>query len=126
METEMSGAKSFQIYRELLKTRSPPIIPFLGIILSDLTFAEGGNLNNTPDGLVNWSKRSILAGVLSHFKQLQQSSSNYPFEESLMKDCFLDQIEKPQKQPGDLYDMSLKIEPKEGPVQQKKRFLTYK
>jgi len=118
VENEMSSANSFKIYRELLKTRHPPLIPFLGIILSDLTFTEEGNLNNTPDGLVNWGKRALLAGVLTRFKA-QQLKANYDIEESQMKDCILQEIEKKMVPPGDLYDLSLKIEPRDGPGKKK-------
>lgn len=118
VENEMSSANSFKIYRELLKTRHPPLIPFLGIILSDLTFTEDGNLNNTPDGLINWGKRTLLAGVLTRFKA-QQLKASYNIEESPMKECFLQEVEKPMVPPGDLYDLSLKIEPREGPPKKK-------
>jgi son of sevenless-like protein len=87
VENEMSSANSFKIYRELLKTRHPPLIPFLGIFLSDLTFTEEGNLNNTPDGLINWGKRTLLAGVLTRFKA-QQLKANYNIEESPMKEWY--------------------------------------
>jgi len=56
-----------------------------GIVLSDLTFSEEGNPNNTPEGLVNWSKRTLLASVLSSLKR-HQSKCNYDFEETPMKD----------------------------------------
>lgn len=87
IENEMSSANSFKIYRELLKTRHPPLIPFLGIILSDLTFTEDGNPNNTPEGLINWGKRTLLSAVLTKFKYLQ-SKCNYDFEETPMKDWY--------------------------------------
>lgn len=40
-----SRDNNFKIFRDSLRTVSPPSIPFLGLYLSDLTFIEEGNSN---------------------------------------------------------------------------------
>jgi len=40
-------------------------------MLSDLTFIEDGNSDNTVDNLINWQKRSLLAKILTDFTHLQ-------------------------------------------------------
>jgi len=56
--------------------------------LSDLTFTEDGNLNLTPEGLINWGKRSLLYNILVNFKQ-QQARCHFDFEDSKMREWFL-------------------------------------
>jgi hypothetical protein len=46
---------NFGSLRELVKKSSPPMIPYLGAYLSDLTFKDV-DPNFTDDGLVNFGK----------------------------------------------------------------------
>jgi len=46
-----------------------------GVILSDLTFIEDGNPDLTEDGMVNWTKRMMLYGVLSQFVDYQRRAN---------------------------------------------------
>lgn len=51
--------KNYAELRRVLKTVPPPIIPYLGMYLTDLTFIEEGN-KDVIDGLINFSKRRYL------------------------------------------------------------------
>ena len=56
IENEMSSASSFRVYRQNLHKDRSACVPFLGVILSDLTFMEDGNPDFTENGLINWQK----------------------------------------------------------------------
>lgn len=43
LEALMTMTGSFRVYREHLAHVSPPAVPYIGVSLSDLTFAEDGN-----------------------------------------------------------------------------------
>jgi len=81
---------------------------------------ENGNPNLTAEGLINWGKKKKLAQILGAFKTFQ-SSCFYDIDESLMKSSFLAELAKPQAQPGDLYERSLAIEPREGMILDRKK-----
>ena len=48
IKTLVSPEKNHKVYRELLKSTTPPCIPYLGIYLADLTFIE-----EITDNLIN-------------------------------------------------------------------------
>jgi len=114
IETEMSSLGSFKTYRRILREGSPPAIPFLGVPLSDLTFIEDGNPDLTPDGRVNWQKRSLLFKILLDFTDTQRACGYPDIKESPLRKSFLFRTEEPLKTIQELYDVSLRLEPREG------------
>ncbi len=62
----MSSDKSWSVYRETLHQTSTPLIPYLGVYLSDLVFIETGN-SDWWDGsnLVNFKKCRFIAKVIT-------------------------------------------------------------
>ena len=50
---------------------SPPVVPYVGLYLSDLTFIDEGNPNEI-NGLINFSKRMLLYEVIQQVQQYQQ------------------------------------------------------
>ncbi len=56
LEEKMSTDKSHKRYRELLEESYPPLIPFLGVYLTDLTFVGDGNPDMIGDKH-NFTKR---------------------------------------------------------------------
>eukprot|EP01103_Thecamoeba_quadrilineata_P014814 TRINITY_DN4508_c0_g1_i2.p1 TRINITY_DN4508_c0_g1~~TRINITY_DN4508_c0_g1_i2.p1 ORF type:complete len:806 (+),score=199.71 TRINITY_DN4508_c0_g1_i2:277-2694(+) len=73
LKREISPENNFLNIRSILHQEDPPSIPYLGIFLTDLTFIEDGNPDLLADGLINFTKRKRLAGVIQEIKQYQQS-----------------------------------------------------
>ena|SRR3990167_2034898 len=67
----MSPDKSWQEYRNLLDTLSPPLVPYLGVFLTDLTFIQDGN-KDTVDGKINWKKIQMVNAILEKVKKFQK------------------------------------------------------
>jgi len=67
-----------------------------GVILSDLTFIEDGNPDFTEDGMVNWTKRTMLYGVLSQFVEYQRRANFrfavHPSKNKLLASLAADQL----------------------------------
>jgi len=84
----MEQVHNYPKYRQLLKQRSPPIIPFLGIHLTDLTFIEE-NPDTTPTGLINFEKMYLIAKVLKEILRCQ--STKYEFSKVNVIQEFLEQ-----------------------------------
>lgn len=64
LEKLMNMEGSYKGYREALKNAQPPVIPYLGVYLSDLTFVEDGN-PDFIDNLINFSKRQLIYDTIS-------------------------------------------------------------
>lgn len=66
---------SFSAYRSTLLSSAPPLIPYLGIHLTDLTFIEEGN-RDMQAHLINFAKRRLLYQTISALQNFQQTGYN--------------------------------------------------
>ncbi|KAI8907028.1 hypothetical protein DFJ77DRAFT_187350 [Powellomyces hirtus] len=101
-------------YRKVLKELAPPAVPFLGVSLTDLTFTELGNPDFLPDtSLINFDKRRKVYQILTQSIQKYQAVPYPLVPVSGIRD-FLSGLGSMQLFNDDeLYDWSLKVEPKE-------------
>lgn len=79
LKSYINTKSSYKNLRDAIHTANPPIIPYLGVYLSDLTFIEDGNPDVVHGGLINFDKRRLLASVLTEIQQYQQTP--YPLQE---------------------------------------------
>ncbi|KAJ3438889.1 ras guanine nucleotide exchange factor a [Anaeramoeba flamelloides] len=63
--------KGYKEYRDRLDKTEPPLVPYLGIFLTDITFISSGS-PSTIDGLINFSKRKLLYNVVSKIQEYQR------------------------------------------------------
>uniref|UniRef100_A0A8C8X0Y0 CRK SH3-binding GNRP n=1 Tax=Panthera leo TaxID=9689 RepID=A0A8C8X0Y0_PANLE len=70
--TLIDSSSSFRAYRAALSEVEPPCIPYLGLILQDLTFVHLGNPDYI-DGKVNFSKRWQQFNILDSIRCFQQA-----------------------------------------------------
>lgn len=105
----MSTSKNFKEYRETIKLCEQPILPYLGVYLTDLTFIEDGHKDTSADGKINFLKRTQLASVIQDIMQYQQLPYKYdavPWVQQEFEGWEI-VIEKVQ------YGLSLEVEPRE-------------
>eukprot|EP01088_Endostelium_zonatum_P020408 TRINITY_DN74_c8_g1_i1.p1 TRINITY_DN74_c8_g1~~TRINITY_DN74_c8_g1_i1.p1 ORF type:complete len:731 (-),score=130.34 TRINITY_DN74_c8_g1_i1:81-2273(-) len=57
----------------------PGLIPYIGVIMRDLTISMEGNKKYSEDGTVNWATLEVLGGVLKQFLKYQYLSQKYIF-----------------------------------------------
>ena len=76
LDSEMKHDSSYKRYRLASREAIPPIVPYIGIYLTDLTFIEDGNPNNCENNHINITKFEKIANVISEFKSHQ---NRYPF-----------------------------------------------
>jgi len=89
----------------------PP--PSSGILLSDLTFTEDGNPDFVGPNEINWSKRALLYTLLSELTNLQRVCYYKNLTEQPIRKGFMLRLAQQQIKTEDLYDLSLKLEPRE-------------
>ncbi|KAJ3342817.1 hypothetical protein HDU93_000947 [Gonapodya sp. JEL0774] len=68
----LSPKGQYANYRKALKALQPPVLPFLGVYLTDLTFLELGNQDFLPEShLINFDKRRKAAQIVGEILQYQ-------------------------------------------------------
>jgi son of sevenless len=82
----MSQTGSCKNYRETIHSVQPPLVPYIGVYLTDLTFVEDANPNFLPpphDSYINFQKRRLTASVIQEVEQYQQTPYNLQVIEKL-------------------------------------------
>jgi len=102
VEELMSPKSNYSAYRQRLHSETPPCLPYLGVYLIDLTFTEEGNKDEI-EGLINFSKRELISGIIEEIKQYQQQS--YAFIPKEPMHTFLLQL--PAMIDNELFSLSL-------------------
>ena len=67
----MSSRGNYAEYRRTLQEVQGPCLPYFGIYLTDVTFAEDGNPDFLARGKINFTKRWKMFGVLSDIERFQ-------------------------------------------------------
>ena len=75
LEFLMSHISNYSQYRSLLNKCKGPCVPYLGLILADLTFIDNGNLD-TVDGKINFAKYVMIGNQLENISNYQNTSYN--------------------------------------------------
>ncbi|KAI7893884.1 ras guanine nucleotide exchange factor domain-containing protein [Mucor mucedo] len=109
----MGANRNFSEYREIIHNVNPPCIPFLGIYLQDLTFIEDGNSNylKKTNSLINFAKRMKTAEVIRDLQQYQ--STHYMLTAVPDIQEFIKTHLHSSREEEELYNLSLKLEPRE-------------
>lgn len=118
IETTMTSAFNYRTYREMMNEmdrmpRPPPVIPFMGLFLRDLTFLNDGNPKKFRGGLYNFGKLRMIAQRVQRLQAYQGVHYTFPTTRhtALVKE-FLDAL-NPMTDENALYKCSLLCEPRE-------------
>mmetsp|Transcript_4765 Transcript_4765/g.13358 ORF Transcript_4765/g.13358 Transcript_4765/m.13358 type:complete len:731 (-) Transcript_4765:56-2248(-) len=105
----MSHEHSYKLYRQQLHSIDPPLVPYLGMYLTDMVFIEEGN-KDKQDGLINFAKRTKLGEVINEIKQYQIDYRRVIY---IKKQHVLDWLQNlPSISDDDAYKFSVRVEPK--------------
>ncbi|XP_069039673.1 rap guanine nucleotide exchange factor 1b isoform X9 [Lepisosteus oculatus] len=106
--TLIDSSSSFRAYRAALAEVEPPCIPYLGLILQDLTFVHLGN-PDFIDGKVNFSKRWQQFNILDSMRRFQQVHYDLKRNDDIVSffNDFSDHLAEEA-----LWELSLKIKPR--------------
>uniref|UniRef100_A0A0N4YP66 Rap guanine nucleotide exchange factor 1 (inferred by orthology to a C. elegans protein) n=1 Tax=Nippostrongylus brasiliensis TaxID=27835 RepID=A0A0N4YP66_NIPBR len=73
-ESLLDPSRNHRPYRALVAKMAPPLIPFVPLLLKDLTFIHEGN-KTYYNGLVNFEKMHMIANILRMFRQCKSRFS---------------------------------------------------
>ncbi|XP_062446627.1 rap guanine nucleotide exchange factor 1 isoform X5 [Rhea pennata] len=106
--TLIDSSSSFRAYRAALADVEPPCIPYLGLILQDLTFVHLGNPDYI-DSKVNFSKRWQQFNILDSMRCFQQVHYDIKRNDDIVSffNDFSDHLAEEA-----LWELSLKIKPR--------------
>ncbi|XP_043103124.1 rap guanine nucleotide exchange factor 1 isoform X4 [Puntigrus tetrazona] len=106
--TLIDSSSSFRAYRAALADVEPPCIPYLGLILQDLTFVHLGN-PDLIDGKINFSKRWQQFNILDTMRRFQQVPYDLKHNDDIVSffNDFSDHLAEEA-----LWELSLKIKPR--------------
>ncbi|XP_076842417.1 rap guanine nucleotide exchange factor 1b isoform X2 [Brachyhypopomus gauderio] len=106
--TLIDSSSSFRAYRAALADVEPPCIPYLGLILQDLTFVHLGN-PDLIEGKVNFSKRWQQFNILDSMRRFQQVHYELRRNDDIISffNDFSDHLAEEA-----LWELSLKIKPR--------------
>ena len=110
LKTRMSRDNNFKIFRESLRTVSPPSIPYLGLFLTDLTFVEEGHNDycDADRSIINVVKRVQYAQIIKDIQLYQQTP--YLLHSVPMIADFLTMVQPPTQE--QVYEESLGLKPR--------------
>lgn len=108
--------KSWKALRERQHAVNPPLIPYLGLYLTDLTFIEDGNAKHVNGGLVNVAKMRKFAAVLREIARYQDVG--YSDEVDVGHHLWLERaidiaVSRYPDADAELYQKSLEVEPRQ-------------
>uniref|UniRef100_A0A034V7R7 CRK SH3-binding GNRP n=1 Tax=Bactrocera dorsalis TaxID=27457 RepID=A0A034V7R7_BACDO len=87
----IDSSSSFRAYRTTLAATSPPCIPYIGLVLQDLTFVHVGNPDYLKEGVVNFSKRWQQYHLIENMKRFKKCEYNFRRNERIIR--FFDNFE---------------------------------
>ncbi|CAH2005113.1 unnamed protein product [Acanthoscelides obtectus] len=80
----IDSSSSFRAYRQALAETQPPCIPYIGLVLQDLTFVHIGNPNLLPDGSINFSKRWQQFNIVENMKKFNKATYTFKRQEKII------------------------------------------
>jgi hypothetical protein len=110
----VSAKGQYANYRKALKVAPPPVVPFLGVYLTDLTFVDLGNVDYLPDtNYINFDKRRKVATIVNEVQAYQ--GSVYYLEDVIPLQNFLIALDRNGLWPDEkvMYSISLQSEPRD-------------
>eukprot|EP00835_Amoeboradix_gromovi_P004456 NODE_348_length_10403_cov_0.608210.p1 type:complete len:1268 gc:universal NODE_348_length_10403_cov_0.608210:1396-5199(+) len=109
--TIVSPKGQYANYRKHLKTLQKPILPFLGVFITDMTFVDLGNNNFLPENhFINFDKRRKFSHLIKELNQYQRVPFNFVPISFIQEYLF---TVKPEQNENKLFEMSQQVEPPE-------------
>jgi son of sevenless len=105
----LSNDSNFKFIRDQISTCIPPLVPYLGIFLTDLTFIDEGN----PDFVnekINFTKVKRVSKIIKNLNTYQQTPYDIKLHEGLQN--YFDQLDV-RLEDEEMYELSLLREPRE-------------
>jgi len=108
MQSLLDPVRSFKAYREVLQGSASPLIPYIGVYLSDLMFIDEGNPETLDNGLINFEKQCLVYDTIRTITMYQNHKYDLEEHEPLLSNL----RSLPRLDGESLYELSLEREPR--------------
>lgn len=105
----IDSSSSFKAYRTALAETDPPCIPYIGIILQDMTFIRLGSMPLLPDGKINFVMRWQLFNVLECLRRFRKPDYGCKKDPKVVQ--FLNNFDECVTSDDDLWERSKQLKP---------------
>ena len=105
----IDSTSAFKTYRKALSEAKAPCIPYLGLILTDITFIHLGNPQDLPDGKVNFVKRWQQYNILDTVRRFKENLYDFSRDEKVLD--FLNEYEEHMEE-EEMWEKSQQIRPR--------------
>ena len=109
IERLMNHKSSYRSYRSTLNSAKKPVVPFIGVFLTDLTFIEDGNPKFLHNNLVNFTKCQRTSNVVQEILNYKSQYSQLKIDESIQS--WLHNVQPIGEE--EAYTQSTRIEPRD-------------
>ncbi|XP_047034207.1 guanine nucleotide-releasing factor 2 isoform X4 [Helicoverpa zea] len=82
--TIIDSSSSFRNYRQALAETQSPCIPYIGLVLQDLTFVHIGNPDLLPEGCINFTKRWQQYHIMENMKRFYKEQYKFKKNERIL------------------------------------------
>lgn len=99
--------RNFRTMRQAVKSTAPPLLPYIGLMLTDLVFIDEGN-KSVIDGKINFYKRQKMSAIIEELHIMQRIPYSFipvPELQNKLSNMNVVSTEK-------LNDLSFKLEPR--------------
>jgi len=110
LQDRMCFSSNFKAMRQFMDLCEPPLVPYIGMYLTDLTFILDGNPDKCPDGGLNFNKRKMMADTVHRLMDFQQVCYQFEAIESIQRKLVSDLPELLGD--DESYKQSLRVEPR--------------
>jgi len=93
IEEAMSYKCNYKNYRELEYNAKPPLIPFFGLLLKDLTFMNDGNQKILKNELINFQKSRVIYTKIKSVNLIQKNLYNFQPDNTIIETTKLNPTE---------------------------------
>ncbi|KAF2073684.1 hypothetical protein CYY_005001 [Polysphondylium violaceum] len=115
--------ENWKLYRQAVKSKEVPCLPYMGLFLQDINFVEDGNSNIVEDehNYINFKKMTLLSNILSEIQYFQKHPY-YSFQTNTYIQTFIEKdiVILPDKE---LYAFSKFVESPTNPLNKFNKFI---
>jgi len=85
LSAQLSPKDNFKVFRNTLKEAKFPCLPYIGVYLNDLVYAESSTSTQLPNGKINFYKMTTISKALQSIIRFQEKDFGYPMDKKMQQ-----------------------------------------
>lgn len=80
LSAQLSPKDNFKAFRTAMKEAKSPCLPYIGVYLNDMVYAESSTSTQLPTGKINFFKMTTISKALQSITRFQDKDFGYPMD----------------------------------------------